>query len=264
MPDILTRLVLFGDDFGISNLMARIDSDRIACIVAASNRPHMHAPVQSMAQRAKVPFLIQPSFTDTASYAHFVGALSALSPDSAFSHSYSMLVQADILALVEGRAFNIHASLLPKNRGPSPLQWALIHDDAETGVTLHVMDTRFDGGAIIDQEPFPINDEDTWVTLTKRLAPATHSMLDRTLPTLLNGQWRTLLQDESRARANPRIDRDGLAIDFAHMTDRQVFNLIRAQVAPLKGAYIPHPEGRLYLPNFVPLIEIPALRASYA
>ena len=260
----LHRTALFGDASGIPQLLRYVPHNRICAIIGAAIRPNSHDTLREAAARINVPFLIQPRARDEAEYRTFLTQLAATQPDSLIAHSYAMLVQADIRALAGNRAFNIHAALLPKNRGPNPIQWALIHGDAETGVTLHVMEDGFDTGDILAQEPTPIHDADTWLTLSARMPALTDALLERTLPTLLEGRWSSRPQDASLARANPRITPASLPIDFPTMTDTQIYNLIRAQIAPLSGAYIDSAQGRLHVPTLLRLPEIPALRVRHA
>lgn len=234
----LKKLLIVGDGYGVPDLLEYIPPGCVCAIVAASNRPQYHVGLQKIASKLGVAFIIQPAFGDKKTYAQFVRDIKSLSPDGLLCYSYSMLIRPDILSLMEGRAFNIHAALLPRNRGPNPVQWALIHGEGQTGVTMHVMDDSIDSGAIVDQEPIVICDEDTWITLMERVRSATSVLMSRVVPLLLDGAWDAKPQDESRATVNGRIPRGSFRIDFTSMSDREIFNLIRAQVAPLAGAYI--------------------------
>ncbi len=241
--DPLQRVLLVGDSYGVPELLTRVPVARVAAVVAAVNRPHCHDELREHAARAGVPMLVQPR-AETQEYAQFVRDAATLRPDSLLCHSYAMRIRRDVLELVHGRAFNVHAALLPRHRGPNPIQWALIHGDAHTGVTLHVMDDDFDHGAVVAQASLAIQAHDTWQTLAARVRRLTTTLLDDTLPTLLSGDWTEQTQDESLAIRNPRIGPDSLPIDLATMSDQQIVDLIRAQVAPLNGAYL-HLDGQL-------------------
>lgn len=263
MPNPLTRIVLCSDAEGIPSLLAHMPRDCIAAIIGATIRPHSHAALQAKALEYGVPFFVQPRPQDTAAYTAFMDKLHACAPDSLLCSSYAMRVQPQMLALVKGQAFNIHAALLPKNRGPNPLQWALIHGDDVTGITLHMMDEGFDTGSIIAQESIHIAPNDTWVTLAQRVSDHMGPFIGRHLPALLTGHWNAIMQDIRNARINPRISKESFAIDFSSMSDKQVYDLIRAQITPLAGAYINTLQGRIHIREFVPLSEIAVLRARY-
>jgi methionyl-tRNA formyltransferase len=263
MPVPLQRVLLIGDSTGIPELLERMPGDRVAGIVAAAIRPQYHDALQRLAIDRGVPMLIQPR-VDAPDYAEFIAALRSLAPDSLICHSYSMLLRPDLLSLVSGRAFNLHLALLPRHRGPNPIQWALIHGDANTGATLHVMNESFDRGPIVDQESIAIDDTDTWASLLERARDAGRYVLDRTLPALLAGTWTARPQDEREAVTNTRIPRESLPIDFVRMTDRQIVDLVRAQVAPLQGAYLESGAGRLRFTAPITPAEAAAMRRQYA
>lgn len=263
MADTLQRIVLVGDAYGIPELLAHVPISRIAAIIGASVRPASHAALRAAAEPHGIPVLIQPRHTDAA-YPDFIRAVAALRPDGIVCHSYAMLLRPELLALVEGRAYNLHMSLLPKNRGPNPVQWALIHGDNETGVTLHRMDEGFDTGPIVAQERITISDDDTWVTLLSRLKLSAASLLRHSLLPVINGDMQETVQPEASARSNARIPQESFAVDFSTMSDRAIFNLIRAQVAPLKGAYIDTAQGRVRFDTYVPPAQIQNLRSRYA
>lgn len=257
------RILVFGDTFGIPELLARIPSGFVVGIVAAAVRPQYHKELKDLAAGLDLPLLVQPK-VHSATYADFFSQLAGLRPDSLICHSYSMLIRGDILNCVGWQAFNIHMSLLPRNRGPNPIQWTIIHGDQVSGTTLHVMDEGFDSGGIIDQEPVKIFESDTWVTLASRLNLATGRLLDRAIPLLLSGTWQAMPQDECAAVHNARIAPESFRIDFATMSDVQIYNLIRAQVAPLRGAYLDTPSGRLRFTDQISLREIADMRRRYS
>lgn len=259
----MQRILLFGDNRGIPELLTRIEKQRVAALVASAIRPDYHAMLRQIAAEHEVPLLVQPRYSDAEAYGDFARQAAALEPDGLICHSYAMLVRGDILALVGGRAFNVHFSLLPRHRGPNPVQWALIHGDSHAGVSLHVMAEGFDTGDIVAQESLDIAEDDTWLSLMRRLHAASNRLLDQALPDLLSGAWRTRPQDEEAAIINPRITPESFPIDFASMNDRQIFDLIRAQVAPLAGAYLETGEGRVRFTDFVPLSRIPEIRRQY-
>ncbi len=258
----IQHLLVVGDTYGVPEILARVPSEHVVGIIAAENRPQYHEELKNLADEIGVPLLIQPRVSSP-NYLDFSSCLTNLCPDSLICHSYSMLIRGDVLNLVGWRAFNVHMALLPRNRGPNPIQWALIHGDQKSGVSLHVMDTEFDSGAIVDQESVGILDIDTWLTLFPRVKVATSKLLNRVVPLLLNGDWQATPQNERIALHNARIPSESFEIDFAVMSDFQIYNLIRAQVAPLKGAYLDTPSGRVRFTELLPLEKIAEMRKHY-
>jgi UDP-4-amino-4-deoxy-L-arabinose formyltransferase/UDP-glucuronic acid dehydrogenase (UDP-4-keto-hexauronic acid decarboxylating) len=260
--EICQCIALVGDDYGVGELAARLPRERIGCIVGASIRPQYLDNLKRIATSIGVPFLIQPKFGSEA-YGEFVDRFGKLDPDMIFCHSYSMLIRKDLLETVGYNALNIHAALLPKNRGPNPIQWAIIRGEKRTGVTIHYMDEGLDTGKIVAQEPMEIDDCDTWVTLREKLSAATRRLLARTVDDILGGRVRGVPQREEEATTNFRLTPEFPRIDFEKMSDRQIYDLIRAQVAPLGGAYIETERGRLHFPEMLSMEEIKILREKY-
>ena len=258
----IQRILLVGDTYGVPELLARVPSECVVGIVTAEIRPQYHEELKELADGIGVPFLIQPR-VDSPNYSDFLSYLTKLCPDSLICHSYSMLIRSDVLNLIGGRAFNVHMALLPRNQGPNPIQWALIHGDQNSGVTLHVMDENFDRGAIVDQDTVDILFEDTWLTLSSRLRVATSELLDRMIPLLLSGNWQATPQNKSVALHNTRITPESFQINFAIMSDLQVYNLIRAQVAPLKGAYLDSLSGKVRFTECLSLEGIAEMRKQH-
>lgn len=259
----MKNILLVGDLYGIPELLDRIPLSRIAALVVAEIRAHEHDRLRKLADQSGLPLIVQPRKT-SADYANFQSRISSFQPDGLICHSYSMLIQKEILDLVGGQAFNVHMALLPRNRGPNPVQWALIHGDAATGVSLHLMSEAFDTGAVVDVAPVAVLPDDSWVSLLSRLKKAAQTLLDRAVPLLLSGNWSARAQDESAAVLNPRIPAESFEIRFSTMTDLQIYNLIRAQVAPLKGAYLQIGGRTMRFPGIVSLNEVAELRKLYA
>ena len=256
------RVVLVGDSYGLPMLLDALEPKIVCCLIPAQIRQNDLAKVENLASQYDIPLLIQPR-SGTDEYPAFVDALRKLMPDILVCNSYSMIIRPDILNLVSGNAINVHAALLPKNRGPNPIQWAIIKDESETGVTLHYMDETIDAGDIISQAKMAIHEDDTWVSLRDRLSVVTRELLAKQLPLVLLGTNGRQKQDEASASINSRLTPESPKIEFDKMDDRKIFNLIRAQVHPLRGAYVESERGREYFSSYLPLASIPELRRHF-
>jgi UDP-4-amino-4-deoxy-L-arabinose formyltransferase/UDP-glucuronic acid dehydrogenase (UDP-4-keto-hexauronic acid decarboxylating) len=207
---------------------------------------------------------MQPRF-GTPEYADFLAAFALSAADFVLCYSYAMIVRPDVLSLVGGRAVNFHAALLPRNRGPNPIQWAIIRGEPVTGITMHYMNESIDAGDVLAQRSCPIGEPDTWVTVRDRLIRLTDELMAEQLPLLLTGRCNRRAQDEAGATRNTRLTPDSPRIDFAAMNDRTVFNLVRAQVRPLGGAYVELGGGRReHFRDYLSLDEVRALRRRFA
>lgn len=259
----LRRILVVGDTYGVPALLMRLPEDRVVGIVAASIRPSHVEHLRALASKHGIPFFVQPRRDETEGRKMFLDGLRSLAPDSLICHSYSMIIPKDVLELVDGQAFNVHFALLPKNRGPNPVQWSIIRGEEETGITVHIMTERLDDGPIVDQITVPVAHSDTWVTLHEKMKNATEILLDRVLPRLLEGSWSSRPQVEGGATSNKRIPKESFEIDFRAMTDLEIYNLIRAQAHPLEGPFIMHAGKTLRFNRLLPFDEIAELRKQY-
>jgi methionyl-tRNA formyltransferase len=164
--------------------------------------------------------------------------LKAASPDVVFVIGWHQIVQPATLALARIGMVGAHASVLPKNRGSAPINWALIRGESESGNTLFWLNEGVDAGDVIDQVRYPITPYDTCATLYARVASANREMLRRLVPRLLAGEVPRQPQPEARDES-PVLPRrrpaDG-GLDWAQPV-RDVYNFIRALTRPYPGAF---------------------------
>lgn len=256
------RILAFGDDYGLPLLLRHLPADRLVGIVAASIRPHQHAALRELAAGAGVPFHLQPR-RDEANYVRFLSTVRALAPDFFIVSSYSMRLWPDLLGIVDGRGINIHGALLPQYRGANPVQWALINDEQETGVTLHCLSDGIDEGDLISQRRVEIGFEDTWRDIQARIAEATDRLLAEDLAGVLANRHARQPQDGARAGYYRRRRPEDGRIDWGHTT-RQIYNLIRALVRPHPGAFYESAAGKVTIDEYLTIAEVFALKHHVA
>jgi methionyl-tRNA formyltransferase len=228
------RILIFGDIFGIPQLLRHIPSEHIIGFVVASNRPQYHVAVDDIAKRMKLPLMIQPSPTSEY-YANFKKMVAELSPDLIWANSYSMIIRDDLMCIAKICGINIHGALLPQYRGCNPTEWAIINGENETGVTLHEMSSSIDEGGIIDQKRTPLYFEDTWRSATDRVVVATDQLISDNLESILTRRWRTVPQDDAKARYHRRRSPDDGRFQWSQPVI-EIYNIVRALVAPHPGA----------------------------
>lgn len=256
-------IVLVGDSAGVRDLLTTIPPSRVSLIIAASIRPSYIEDLSCLSSSLGCSFLIQPKFKGT-SYRDFICDLKSFYPRFLFCNSYSMKIQSDVLDIFKGNAFNIHYSLLPHNRGPHPENWALIHGHTQTGVTLHRMSNEIDKGNIIFQTDVPIDFQDTWVTLLSKLHLKAVSSIIPQIQFILNHDFTEKPQEKLTISSNKRLDQNSPKICFNSMSNLEIYNLIRSQVFPLKGAFVDLNSTRLYFNYFIPFSQIQELRLSFS
>ena len=236
-PGAPPRVVVFGyHDIGTACLQVLLDRGaHVVAIVTHKDDPAEPIWFSSIAKLSAARAL--PTFMPgDPNEASFVEAVRRLRPDLLFSFYYRQLLGQPLLDLPALGAINLHGSLLPKYRGRAPINWALVHGEALTGVTLHYMDARADHGDIIAQRPVPIAVEDTALTLSHKLTEAARHLLADTYPLILSGSAPRIPQDHAAAtRFGRRRPSDGL-IHWS-WSAWQVYNLIRAVTHPFPGAF---------------------------
>jgi methionyl-tRNA formyltransferase len=151
--------------------------------------------------------------------------LRRLAPDVIVVAAFGQILRREILELPRFRCLNVHASLLPRHRGASPIAGALLAGDQQTGVTIMLMDEGLDTGAILTWTAMPIAPDDTTGTLTEKLSHLGAEALLRALPKWLAGKLVPQPQDEARATLTRPLTKEDGIIDWhlpAEMLARQV------------------------------------------
>ena len=149
-----------------------------------------------------------------------------LQPDIIITCAYGQIIPEVILNAPKYGCINVHASLLPKLRGGSPLHHAIIDGYDKTGVTIMYMDKGMDTGDIISQEEIMINDDDTVGTIHDKLSVLGSSLLLKTLPSIIAGTNERIKQNEDEATYCHNITHEEEQIDF-NDTVRNIFNKVR-------------------------------------
>ncbi|MFH0819182.1 MAG: methionyl-tRNA formyltransferase [Patescibacteria group bacterium] len=164
------KIIFFGtSEFAVPFLEALINNNADICLVVTQpDKPQgrkqelVASPIKNIAINNNLS-LIQPSKLKISDFRDYQADLGILV-------SYGQILKSDILNLFPFGILNIHPSLLPKYRGPSPIQSALANDDFETGVSLMLLDKKMDAGPIISQKKINISADDNYTSLHQQLA----------------------------------------------------------------------------------------------
>jgi len=238
------RLIFMGTpDLAAASLAAllREPAFQVVAVATQPDRPKgrdlklQPSPVKELALKANVPVL-QPL---KAREDKFIAELRALQPDLIAVAAFGQILPQAILDLPRLGCLNVHTSLLPKYRGASPIQSAILNGETETGVTIMKMDIGLDTGDILTQRTTPIRDEDNAATLHDRLAQLGAELLIETIPAYATGKIQPQPQRHELATHVAKIKKEEGRIDWAKPA-REIWNRIRA-FTPWPGAftYIP-------------------------
>jgi len=141
--------------------------------------------------------------------------LSAFEPDFIVTVAFGQLLKESVLRIPKIACVNVHPSLLPKYRGPSPINWPIIRGDKETGVTTMMMDKGMDTGDILLQKATPISEEETAADLYGRLAEIGADLLLETLIGLSDGTVKPTKQVHDEATYAPKLTKKDGLIDWS-------------------------------------------------
>jgi methionyl-tRNA formyltransferase len=143
-----------------------------------------------------------------------VEQLRSYQPDLIIVAAFGQILRQNVLDLPKHGCINVHASLLPRWRGASPISAAIAAGDEVTGVTIMLMEAGLDSGPILSQRSEPIHPDDTTGALTERLAHIGAALLVETLQRYLSGKITPQRQDESRVTLAGRLKKQDGRIDW--------------------------------------------------
>jgi len=229
------RIILIGQaPFGRDSLAALIEQgEDIVGVITVPDLPGQKRPnpVKELALEKKLP-LLQPA---RLKHPEAIAWVKALKPDLLVLAFVTDFVPEEMIRLSTRGGINYHPSLLPKYRGGSAINWAVISGETETGVTVHAIDAGVDTGPIILQEKVPIAPDDTVKSLYfEKLYPLGLKLLPQAVRLIREGKARPVPQDVSRASYQPVIKAADTVIDWK-WTTRRVYGLIRG-ANPTPGA----------------------------
>ena len=189
-------------------------------------------PLTAKAREMGLPLSQPKSFKTDAAYEQF----KALNADLAILAFVTLIVPERILYQPKFKSICFHPSLLPRHRGASAINWALIAGDAETGITWFWPDKGIDTGPILVQKKVPVTDADTVGSIYfNTLFPMGIEAMIEAVDLIKAGRAPAIVQDESQATYEAPCRDEHAVIDFSKPA-REVFNLVRGS-DPQPGAF---------------------------
>lgn len=177
--------------------------------LAGRGRTSEPPPVKLAAQHLKVPVLQYEKLGKEAR-----DAVSLLSPNILVSFAWGGYFGPKFLSLFPYGAINIHPSLLPRHRGSAPIQYAILHGDSQTGVTIQRIAKEVDSGALLASERIQLTGTETAESLSNALAPIAARLIVDTIHNLCAGTISEIVQDESKATYCPLLTKEDGVIDW--------------------------------------------------
>ncbi len=223
---ILERLVAAsGENHQVVGVVTRPDQPR-----GRGQKPQP-SEVGAVASRYRIATL-KPTKIRTP---EFLAELQAFAPDLLVVAAYGRILPNEVLAAPRIMPINVHASLLPRHRGASPIEGAILGGDRETGVTIMRVVEQMDAGATLHTRAIPIADDETTGSLKRKLAELGAEALLEALEKLRCDELTETPQDESLATYTKIITKAEAIIDW---------RLPAAQIERMTRAYDPWPVAR--------------------
>jgi len=226
------RYIFFGSsEFAKLVLKGLIDNDfRPLLVVAPERKPKGRkkvlspTSVEELAILKKIEVMTPPDLNDE----NFLNKIKELNVDFALLTAYGKIIPKNLLTLFEKGFLNLHPSLLPKLRGATPIQSAILNNEKETGVTLFLMDEKIDHGPIIKNKKYTIQDKKiTYTELMQELAILGVKLVIETIPQWLEGRINPSPQDDSLATYCHKITKEDEKINWS-LTSEEIERKIRA------------------------------------
>ena len=212
------RIVFMGNpEFAIPTLQSLIDSHHnIVCVVSNPPKPmgrHRKLGYTAVGQFSRdqgLPLLESESLNSEL----FQKQLKEFKPDVFVVVAFRILPKS-LIDLPERGSINLHASLLPKYRGPAPIQWSLMNGERKTGITVFQIAPKVDTGDILLQRELPIKPEDDYCSLGTRLSKEGADLVLKALSNLETAPSSSIQQNSSLASFAPKITKEMEIIDWS-------------------------------------------------
>ncbi len=233
MTKMLPKLIFFGNEClatGVTSqapvlnglieagypVLALINNAR-----AVQSRRQTQFSVESAAAQNNVPVF------KSLENAELLKTVNELQPDIGILAAYGRIIPTDLIALFPHGIINIHPSLLPKHRGPTPIESVILSGDNQTGVSIMKLTSELDAGPVYAQSTLPLNSRETKQQLADKLLETGRAMLLDLLPRIINGSAVAVPQDVSKASYDKPITKADGQLDW-HKPAEQLEKEIRA------------------------------------
>ncbi len=226
------KIIFFGtSEFAVPILEALNNSDNfdIGLVVVEPSKPAgrkkelLLSPVHSLCREEDLDLFPPKTLKDS----EVQKIIKDVKADIFIVVSYGKIIPSQVFNLPKHKTINVHPSLLPKYRGPSPIQSTLLSGDRETGVTLIQIDEEVDRGPIVSQEKINIKDNDTFLDLEDKLSQLGAEMILRDLPKYVSGGMGLIKQNHKEATFTEKIKKEDGEIDWNNSA-QDIYNKWRA------------------------------------
>jgi methionyl-tRNA formyltransferase len=225
----MKKIIFWGSpEFSLPSLEAVHRLGLVAAVVTKADKPQGRGlqlescPIKQRALELNIPVLSPLKLNE-----EFIAELRAYLPATFLVVAYGKIIPQTILDISQLPSLNIHPSILPKYRGPSPIQSALLNGDTQTGVSLMQLDAEMDHGPLIEQVLVPIDPRDYYQQLHDKLADVSAQVLTQSLAGYLDGTLPARAQDDNQATYCQLLTKEQGQINWNDRAE-EIRNQIRA------------------------------------
>ena len=223
MAVVMPKLLFFGNErlaTGVTTTAPTLQAllangYDIAAVVVAQNetKPSRKArslEIEDVAASHNIPILALPKLKEPDA----IKQLAAYGAEAAVLMAYGKIIPKEVLDIFPSGIINIHPSLLPKHRGPTPIESVILNGDKETGVSLIRLVPKMDAGPIFAQETLLLRGDESKQQLTDQLLEIGKNMLISYLPQILDGSLKPSEQDDKEATTDSMISKQSAELDY--------------------------------------------------
>jgi len=235
------KLVFLGTaEIGVPSLEYFINKDdiEVLCVVTQPDRPSgrgyklTSSPVKQTAEKHGLKIFQPESIRKDA---ELIKTLKDLKPDFFITIAFGQILNEEVLSIPKYGTINLHASLLPKYRGPNPIQRAIVNGEKVTGVTAMLTDIGIDTGDILIKEEIKITENMTSIELTQKMSALGAEILYKSMTGLINKTITPVKQDNQQSTQAPKFKKEDGKIDFCQ-SSLTIHNKVRG-MQPSPGTF---------------------------
>jgi methionyl-tRNA formyltransferase len=225
------RILFFGDGVWATNSLSRLAQEHIELAGLVTRTKPTDPALLDMAKKMGIPVL-QPIRVNEPD---FIDQVTDIKPDLNLSVSYDQILRREILTTAPLGFINFHAGRLPNYRGRNVINWAIINNEKEIGITGHYVDEGIDTGDIIAQHTIPIEWTDTYGTILEKVINAIPDLVMETVLLIIKGEVHPHSQEKSVGTYFARREEGDEWLDWSD-SSLDLYNKIRAITIPGPGA----------------------------
>lgn len=223
------RVIFFGTpEYAVPALQAIYDSHHdVVAVVSQPDKAKgrsnkiVPTPIKALATKYNTPVFQYEKIRKAD-----ISDLESIEADIIVTCAYGQIIGENILNMCKYGVINLHGSILPKYRGSSPIQWALINGEEETGVTILRSQIGLDDGPIMEISKIAVDTDDNAITLFDKLSSLSAQMIVPALDKIEKGEARFVAQDEALATKCTMLNPEMGNLDFGK-TSREIVGLIK-------------------------------------